>query len=398
MPSERGPEKAKDGFIPLSVPSLGGNEWNYVRDCLDTNWVSSGGPMVGQFEQRFADATGAKHAVACSSGTAALHVAMRLMGVAAGEEVFLPTFTFAGSVNPILYEQGVPVFIDSEVRTWNLDPRILVEEIERRARTGRRLPKAVEIVHILGHPADMAPVVETCRNYGIAVIEDATEALGASYTKGRFAGRSVGTIGDLGCFSFNGNKVVTTGAGGMIVTDDPELAKRARHLTTQARLPGIEYQHDEVGYNYRLSNIAAALGLAQLEQLGAFLERKRDIAGRYDRAFAGVAGITVPPREDYAVSSTWLYSILVNEALCGGHDRRAIIAALQREGIESRPLWTPLHTMKLYAHFPSIGGAVAESLFARGLSLPSSVSLTPDAQDRVIHVMQQTIGSAGARS
>jgi aminotransferase in exopolysaccharide biosynthesis len=383
--------KASDTYIPLSVPWLGGNEWKYLKECLDTNWVSSVGPMVGQFEQRFADAVGAKHAVACSSGTAALHIAMRLVDVTAGDDVLVPTFTFVGSVNPILYEKGTPVFVDSEARTWNLDPQLVIDEVERRAKHGRRLPKAIEIVHILGHPADIEPLEEICREHGIALVEDATESLGASYTKGRFAGRSVGTIGDIGCFSFNGNKIMTTGAGGMIVTNDRELAKRARHLATQARLPGIEYQHDEVGYNYRLSNIAAALGVAQLEQLGQFLERKRQIAGRYDRAFADLPGISLPPREDYAVSSTWLYSVLVNEVVYG-HDRHALIAALQHEGIESRPLWTPLHTMKLFTPFPSIGGAVAEGIFGRGVSLPSSASLTLDAQNRVIDVLHRIVG------
>jgi aminotransferase in exopolysaccharide biosynthesis len=393
MPSEGGAAAARDGQIPLSVPSLGGNELKYLKDCLDTNWVSSVGPMVDQFEQRFADAVGVKHAVACSSGTAALHIAMRLVGVADGDEVVVSTLTFAGSLNPILYERGTPVFIDAERRTWNLDPQLVVDEIERRAKRGRGLPKAVEVVHVFGHPADIEPIAEVCGRYGLPLIEDAAESLGAGYTKGGFAGRSVGSIGEIGCFSFNGNKIVTTGSGGMLVTNDPELARRAKHLTTQARLPGLEYQHDEVGYNYRLSNIAAALGLAQLEQLEQFLERKRDIARRYDHALADLPGITLPPRENFATSSLWLYSVLVDEARFG-HDRHAVIAALRQEGIDSRPLWTPLHTMKLYGRFPRRGGEVAERIFRHGLSLPCSVSLTPDAQDWVIRILQGMIGRA----
>lgn len=369
--------------IPLSAPSFHGNEWEYVKECLDTGWVSSVGPIVGQFERRFAESVGARHAVACSSGTAALHVAMRLVGVAVRDEVFVSTLTFAASANAILYERAIPVLVDAETATWNLDPGLVVDEIARRARAGLRLPRAVEVVHVLGHPANIEPILAACEEHDIPVIEDAAEALGASYVSGRFAGRQVGTIGRVGCFSFNGNKVITSGAGGMIVTDDPDLAARARHLTTQAKCAGLEYRHDAVGYNYRMPNICAALGLAQLEQLDGFLAAKRRIAARYDEGFRDVVGVTPPPRAPWASPSMWLYSILIDERE-RQYAARHVIDRLQRDGVEARPLWTPLHLMDVYAPLPRLGGGVAERIFDRGLSLPSSISLEPADQDRVI--------------
>src|SRR5215472_2129176 len=263
--------------IPLSVPRLTGNLRRYLDECIETNYVSSVGPFVTRFEKAFAEFVGSRFAVACVSGTAALHLAVRLLNVQPGDEVFVSTLTFVASVNAILYERGIPVLIDSERDSWNLDPALVVDEIKARARQGKPLPRAVEIVHLLGHPANMEPIVDVCLEYQIPIFEDAAEALGASYCTGRFAGNKVGTIGKIGCFSFNGNKIITAGGGGMLTTDDEELARRARHLTTQARLPGPEYWHDEIGYNYRLTNVAAAIGLSQLEQLPEFLDRKRAI-------------------------------------------------------------------------------------------------------------------------
>ncbi len=378
---------AATAFIPLSAPTLRGREWEYLKECLDTNWVSSVGPFVDRFEREFAEAVGAPYAVACASGTAALHVAMRLAGVGPGDEVFVSSLTFVGSLNPILYEQAVGVLVDAESRSWNMDPQLVVEEIERRARTGRKQPRAVEVVHVLGHPADIAPIVEVCHTHGIVVIEDAAEALGASYVGGPCNGKQVGTIGDIGCFSFNGNKVITTGGGGMIVTGDPAAARRARHLTTQARRPGLAYDHDEIGYNYRLPNLAAALGVAQLEQLPAYLEAKRASAARYDRALGGLPGLTLPPRAPFASPSMWLYSVLIDAAAFGATPTD-VIGRLREANIESRPIWTPLHTMELYAALPRLGGRVSERIFSQGLSLPSAVSLTAPEQDRVIDVVR----------
>jgi aminotransferase in exopolysaccharide biosynthesis len=380
---------SEDAFIPLSEPCLAGNARRYVGECFDTNFVSSVGPFVSRFEEEFARYVGSRYAIACASGTAAIHVALRLLGVASGDEVFVSTLTFVASANPILYEQATPVLVDSELDTWNMDPQLVVDELDRRARERRPLPKAVEVVHVLGHPAKIEPIAAACERHGVALIEDAAEALGARYTSGRFAGKHVGAIGKLGCFSFNGNKIITTGGGGMITTDDEALARRAKHLTTQARLSGKEYRHDEVGYNYRLTNLAAALGVAQLEELPSFLEKKRHIFERYDAAFAGWNGLSVPPRATFAESSRWLYTVSIDAARFG-RDRSEVMAALERRKIDARPIWSPLHTLGLpdYREAPRLGGQNAERLFAEGLSIPSSVGLTEEQQTRVIRAFE----------
>jgi dTDP-4-amino-4,6-dideoxygalactose transaminase len=369
--------------IPLCEPYLRGNAGAYLGECLATNYVSSIGPFVERFEREFAAHVGARFAVACASGTAALHTAFRLLGIEKGDEVFVSTLTFIASANPVLYEGATPVLVDSEMSSWNMDAGRVIEEIEARIRSRRKLPKAIEPVHVLGHPAALDRLVELCDRHGIVLIEDAAEALGARYREGPFRGRHVGTVGRLGCFSFNGNKIITTGGGGMIATDDESLARRARHLTTQAKLPGVEYDHDEVGYNYRLSNLAAAVGVAQLEILPECLARKREIAARYQKAFSGVEGLSLPPACSWADPTFWLYSVLIDPDTFG-LDRTALFERLRAQRIQSRPLWKPLHTMAVYRDSPRLGGAVAEGLFARGLSLPCSVGLTDLDQDRVI--------------
>ena len=360
---------------------LGGNTRRYLDECIETNFVSSVGPFVTRFETEFAAFVGARFAVACSSGTAALHVAFRLLGLQPGDEVLVPSLTFIASVNPIAYERATPVFVDSELESWNMDPELVVAYIEEAARTGKRLPRAVEVVHVLGHPAKLEAIIDICAKYDIAVIEDAAEALGATYQGGRYDGRHVGTIGKLGCYSFNGNKIITTGGGGMITTDDPVLARRAKHLTTQARLPGVAYQHDEIGYNYRLTNMAAALGVAQLEQLRAFMAKKQAISARYDAALAGRAEVIVPPRAAWARPTMWLYSPRVGSA------RDAYVQRLIAADIEARPIWTPVHTMPMYRGATYLGGTNAAQLAAEALSLPCSVGLTDEQQDRVLAVL-----------
>ena len=380
-----------EGPIPLAEPHLAGNEGAYLEECLRTNYVSSIGPFVERFEREFAAYVGAAHAVACSSGTAALHVALRVVGVGPEDEVFVPTFTFIASANAITYQGARPTLVDSERATWNMDPVLVVEEVERRIRDGRPLPKAIEVVHVLGHPANIEPLVRLCADHGIALVEDAAEALGARYRGGSLDGRHVGTIGRVGCFSFNGNKVITTGGGGMMVTDDPELARHARHLTTQARLPGLAYQHDEIGYNYRLSNLAAALGVAQLEQLPGFLDAKRRIAARYDEALGDHEHLMLPPRVRWADPSFWLYSIRLRDAELA--DR--VLARLGADGIGARPVWTPLHHLQPYRDAPLLGdGSVATSIAETGVSLPSSVQLDGDDQSRVIDALLRAIGEA----
>jgi dTDP-4-amino-4,6-dideoxygalactose transaminase len=374
--------------IPLSEPNLAGNALRYLQECVQTNYVSSVGPFVDRFEREFAACVGTKHAVACASGTAAIHVALRVLGVGRGDEVFVSTLTFIASANPILYEGATPVLVDAEEESWNLDPVLILEEISRRAKAGQRQPKAVEAVHILGHPARLAELAQTCERHGIALIEDAAEALGARYLGGGLAGRHVGTVGQIGCYSFNGNKIITSGGGGMIGTDDEGVARRAKHLTTQARVPGVEYVHDEVGYNYRLTNLAAALGVAQLEQLPAFVRRKREIAARYDAALGTLPGITLPPRLSWAEPTCWLYSVRI-DAERFGCDWRGVRRRLAESDIDTRPIWNPLHSMTVYQNAPRLGGAVAERLFSQGLSLPCSTGLTSEQQARVIDLFQK---------
>jgi len=376
-----------DERVPLCEPLLAGNEQRYLEECVRTNYVSSVGPFVERFEEAFARYVGARFAVACASGTAAIHVAMRLCGVGPHDDVLVPTLTFVASANPVAYQHARTVLVDAEPQTWNMDPALAAAELERRAAQGEPLPRVVELVHLLGHPAPVEALLSTCERLGIAVVEDASESLGARYRTGPYAGRHVGTLGRLGCFSFNGNKVITAGGGGMITTDDPELARRARHLTTQARLPGAEYRHDEVGYNYRLTNVAAAIGLAQLEQLERFLQRKRAIAATYREALAALPGITTAPDEPWAESSFWLYSVGVDAEMCGV-DRTTLRERLLARGIDTRPIWSPLHTLAPYQESPRLGGAVAERLFAQGLSLPSSVGLSAAQQARVIAALQ----------
>jgi len=376
--------------IPLAVPEMAGNEREYLMQCLEDNMVSSVGPFVDRFERAFADWVGAGHAVACSTGTAAIHVALQLTGAKAGATVAVSDMTFIASVNAIAYTGARPVVVDSEWRTWNLDSELLHAEIVRRAARGKPLPDVIEAVHVLGHPADLEPLLDLRRRYGIPLVEDAAEALGATYASGPFAGRHVGTIGDLGCFSFNGNKIITCGGGGMIVTDDAELARRAKHLTTTAKQPGLGYVHDEVAYNYRLTNIAAALGLAQLEQLGGFLERKREIVRRYDEGLAELP-TTAPPRASWASPSFWLYSILIDGHV--GISRHELLNHFANHGVHARPLWPPVHQQPPYRGVERIGGDVANALYTRGISLPSSVGLTVTDQSRVLSALRSGLES-----
>ncbi|MFZ2492701.1 MAG: DegT/DnrJ/EryC1/StrS family aminotransferase [Thermoanaerobaculia bacterium] len=377
--------------IPLAVPCLEGNTLRYLQECVETNFVSSVGPFVDRFESEFAAHVGSPHAVACANGTAALHVALCVAGVGPGDEVIVSDFTFVATVNPIAYVGASPVLADSDWKTWNIDPDLIVEELDGRARAGRRMPKAVLVAHVLGLPVDIAPIAAACDRHGVALIEDAAEALGARYSGGGLGGKQVGTVGVLGCYSFNGNKIITSGGGGMITTTDASIARRAKHLTTQAKLPGAEYFHDTIGFNYRMPNLNAALGVAQLEMLDDFIQRKLEIATRYDDALADMPGITLPPRPSWSTPSMWLYSILIDSAIAR-RDRKVVHKLLASEGIDTRPVWAPAHMMPFYAGARRLGGAVAETLFERGLSLPCSVTLGRAEQDRVIGALRTVIG------
>ena len=381
----------------MCVPSLGGNEWAYVKECLDTNWVSSVGAFVDRFETELAEYVGSKHAVATVSGTAALHIALLVAGVEPDDEVLLPALTFIAPANAVRYCQAWPVFVDVEPRFWQLDidraARFLEDEcvvregaLHNRA-SGRRV-KAVLPVHVLGHPVDMDPLLDLARRYGLAVVEDATESLGA-----RYKDRMVGNLGDIAVFSFNGNKLITTGGGGMIVTDNREWADRARYLTTQAKDDPIEYVHDEVGFNYRLTNVQAAMGCAQLEDIEDRIAAKRAIAEAYRDGLVDVEGVALPEEAGWASSAWWLYTVLVDRAAFG-LDSRAVLLSLGDAGIQTRPLWQPLHLSS--AHAGSQGGRceVAERLHRDALSLPSSVGLTPGEQQRVIEELKRSKAKA----
>jgi perosamine synthetase len=374
-------------FLPLCVPEIRGNEWEYVKECLDTGWVSSVGSYVERFESMVAAQAGTKYAVATVNGTSALHIALLVAGVQPGDEVLVSTLTFIAPVNAIRYAGAWPVFIDAEPEHWQIDPARVSEFIERdcdwingvlrNRHTGRRI-SAIVPVHILGHPVDMDPILAVARKYDLKVIEDSTEALGSTYR-----GKSPGSLGDIGCFSFNGNKIITTGGGGMIVTNREDWAKKAKYLTTQAKDDPIEYVHGEIGYNYRLVNVLAAIGCAQMEQLESYVAKKRKIADRYAHGLAGVAGIEFMKTADWAESTYWMYSILINPEPYGMNSRR-LLKHLDSLKIQTRPLWQPGHLSPAHAQDQHISLPVAEDLVKRGLSLPCSVGLTEAEQDRVI--------------
>lgn len=378
--------------IPLSVPCLQGREWDYVRECLDTGWVSSAGPFVERFEKQVAEYVGVKHAVAVVNGTSALHTALLCAGVRPDDEVLVPTLTFIAPANSIHYAGAHPVFIDAEPRHWQMDPNLveqfLTRDCERihgalRNRTTGRMVRAILPVHILGHPADMDPICELAQRFELQVIEDAAEGMGTRYNN-----RHVGQFGDIGCFSFNGNKIITTGGGGMIVTDDERLAARARHLSTVAKDDALEYIHGEVGYNYRMTNIAAALGCAQLEQLDQFVAAKRRTAETYQRILSEVDGVQVFAAAESAFCTYWLMTIAVSADVYG-IDWRSLHARFAEQGIQTRPLWQPLHASGAHRKAQAILNGVADRLYDQCLSLPCSVDLPAAAIARVCTVIER---------
>ncbi len=360
----------------LSVPHMGENEERYVHDAFASNWLSTVGPNLDAFERSFTARVGLP-SVALGSGTAAIHLALRLLGVGPGDEVVCPTLTFIASVNPALWLAARPVFIDSDRSSWNLDPSLLEDFLAKRARSGK-LPKVVEVVHLYGQSADMDPILETCARYGVAVLEDAAEAVGTLYKN-----RPCGTMGEIGAYSFNGNKIITTTGGGMLVAKDPARVAKARFWSQQARDPGVAYEHTEMGYNYRLSNVLAGIGRGQLEVLDERVAKRREIAFRYRDAFADLGALELMPQAPYGLHTNWLSVFLVDEA-AGGITRDGILAALEAENIEARPVWKPMHLQPVFAGVECVGGAVAEDLFRRGVCLPSSTNMTREDQERVI--------------
>ena len=374
----------------LSSPHMGEWEQRYVAEAFATNWVAPVGPHVDAVEKEFCQVTGAKHAAAVSSGTAALHLALQLVGVGVGDEVLVSTLTFSASANPVRYLGGVPTFIDSERASWNMDPALLEETLDRRARAGR-LPRAVVVVHLYGQSADMEPIVATCGRYGVAVVEDAAEALGSSYH-----GRTPGTFGRAGIYSFNGNKIITTSGGGMLVTEDEHLAARARKLATQAREAAPHYEHTEVGYNYRLSNVLAGIGRGQLRVLESRVAARRANFEYYVANLDGLDGLSFMPEASWGRHTRWLTTLTI-DPVGFGVDREAVRQALEAQNIEARPVWKPMHCQPAFRRYESIGGGVAEELFENGLCLPSGSNLTRDDLARVVTIVEDVHRSARRR-
>jgi len=356
---------------------MGSQEQEFVREAFETNWLSPLGPNVDAFEAEFADRVGSQYAAALSSGTAALHLALLIAGVEPGDEVVVSSLTFVASVNPIRYVGATPVFIDSEKDSWNLDPELLDGFLKQRAKVNR-LPKAVMVVHLYGQTANMDPIMETCRAHGVMVIEDAAEALGADYR-----GRSPGSFGHMGIFSFNGNKIITTSGGGMLVSDDEHAIARARKLATQARDPAPHYQHTEIGYNYRLSNVLAGIGRGQLQVLEERVLQRRANFDFYVESLADLPGVTFQPEAEWGRHTRWLTCLTVNPA-AGGSDRETIRTHLESLNIEARPVWKPMHLQPLYSGYEVVGGEVADELFEFGLCLPSGSNLTDEEKHRVV--------------
>jgi len=371
--------------IYLSPPDIGLAERAYVQEAFDGNWVAPVGPNLEAFEREFAAKVGSPNAVALASGTAALHLALRLSGVRAGDEVLCSTLTFVASAAPITYLGASPVFVDSEETSWNADPALVAELIERKARAGKA-PRAAVIAHLYGQSADLDPIVAACERHGVALIEDAAEALGATHK-----GRTPGSVGRFGIHSFNGNKIITTSGGGMLVTPDASLAAAARHLATQARDPAPHYEHTTLGYNYRLSNVCAGIGRGQLENLDAKVARRRAHVAAYAEAFRDLHGLALQPEAPWGRSTRWLSCLTVDPALAGT-DRERVRLALERADIECRPLWKPMHLQPVFRSAEHLGRGVSDRLFANGLCLPSGSGMSDADRARVIETVRGAFG------
>jgi dTDP-4-amino-4,6-dideoxygalactose transaminase len=367
--------------VYLSPPHMNAREREFLLAAFDSNWIAPIGPDLNAFEQELADKVGVAHSAGVSSGTAGLHLALQLLGVGAGDEVFVSTFTFAASVNPVRYQGATPVLIDSDRTTWNMDPNLLEEALKERAEKGT-LPKAVIVVDLYGQSADYDAIIPLCRSYGVPVVEDAAEALGAT-----FQGRQAGSFGDIGIFSFNGNKIITTSGGGMFVSDNEHWVERARHLATQARENTAHYEHAEVGYNYRLSNLLAALGRGQLHDLDNKVDKKRAIFEAYRERLGDFPGIAFMPQDPRGRSNCWLSCLTIDPSVAG-LNRENVRLALEEENIESRALWKPMHMQPVFTSFPSVGGRVARDLFETGLCLPSGTSLSSTDFERTVAVVE----------
>ena len=378
-------------MIPLSVPCIKGNEWKYIKGCLDEGWVSTAGSYVNHFENQFIEYTGSNHAIACINGTAALHIALKVLDIGPNDEVLVPTLTFISTINAIGYVGAVPVFMDCDAY-YNLDIEKTLEFIKTTCEfkngetynkiTGRRIA-AIMPVHVFGNAVYLEDLITECHNRGIKIIEDAAESLGTKYLDGRHSG----TIGDIGCFSFNGNKIITTGGGGMIVTNNEALAKRALYLTTQAKDDEINFIHNEVGYNYRLTNIQAAMGVAQLEQLPAFIERKKANYNSYRDALTDIPGLKLGDVPSYANNNYWMYALRIFDGIYG-LDRDSLHKKLDKKGIQTRPVWYPNHLQLPYRKCQTYKIERAITLYKQTINIPCSACLSDEELNTVIQALR----------
>jgi dTDP-4-amino-4,6-dideoxygalactose transaminase len=369
--------------IWLSSPHMGQQEFLFVKEAFDTNWIAPLGPHVNGFEKDIETYTATKHAAALSSGTAAIHLALIMLGVGPGDEVLCQSFTFSASANPIVYQGAIPVFIDSEADTWNMSPELLEEAIKDRIAKGKK-PKAIIPVHLYGMPAKMEQIMAIANQYDIPVIEDAAEALGSSLN-----GKAPGTFGKVGILSFNGNKIITTSGGGALISDDAALIDQARFLATQARDAAPHYQHSQIGYNYRMSNVCAAIGRGQMIVLNDRVQQRRSVYDRYVKHLSAIPGITFLAELKNNISNRWLTTILVDPAKSNGITRETLRLALEKDNIESRPLWKPMHLQPVFEKYPAYVTGVSENLFDIGLCLPSGSNLTDEEVERVINIIKE---------
>ena len=367
--------------IWLSSPNMGGEELKYIQEAFDTNWISPLGPNVNGFESEMSEYLNVPYVAALSSGTAAIHLALILLGVSTGDEVFCQSFTFSASANPIAYLQATPVFIDSETDSWNMDPELLKAAIEDRQRKGKK-PKAVIVVHLYGQPAQMDEISQICQQYEIPIIEDAAEALGSEYKS-----QMAGSLGDFGILSFNGNKIITTSGGGMLVSESQKYIEKSRFLATQARDDAPHYEHSEIGYNYRMSNIVAGIGRGQLKVLPQRIKQKQAINQFYQDIFSEVDGVNFQPQLPQTISNKWLSAITIDPAITG-ISREELRLAFAKDNIEARPLWKPMHLQPIYKDAPNYLSGISEKLFNEGLCLPSDTNMNEDDFSRIHKVLK----------
>jgi dTDP-4-amino-4,6-dideoxygalactose transaminase len=365
--------------IWLSSPHMEGTEFEFVKEAFDTNWISPVGPHITAFEKELGEYLTIPHVAALSSGTAAIHLALILLNVKAGDEVLCSSFTFSGSVNPVIYQGAVPVFIDSESETWNMDPALLEAAIRERIRAGKK-PKAIILVHLYGTPAKLNEIMALAAKHEIPVIEDAAEALGSTYFK-----QAAGTFGDLGILSFNGNKIITTSGGGALVSKQKNLIDKARFLATQARDPAPHYEHTEIGYNYRLSNVCAGIGRGQLKVLDKRVQQRRNNFEFYKTQLSKL-GITFPAEPDNCHSNRWLTTVTIDPT--SGVTPEKIRLTLEKENIETRPVWKPMHLQPVFKQFKSYVTGISEGIFRDGLCLPSGSNMTPEQLERVCRAIR----------